>query len=83
MFKYPRNSIGGLVLKKRLSFAENQPKEIFKTINDNYQSCEATTMLNVDKDSASAVTFVTDATSFYRNPSTVANTSEATAKIEL
>jgi hypothetical protein len=38
-------------------------------------------MMNVD--STSAVTFVTDATSFYRNPSTVANTSEATAKIEL
>jgi len=29
------------------------------------------------------VTFQTDASSFYRNPTTVANTSEATAKMEL
>jgi len=44
--------------------------------------CEVNTLLNVDKESNGAATFVTDASSFYRNPTTVANTSEATAKIE-
>ncbi len=44
--------------------------------------CSATTLLNVDKESNGAVTFVTGASSFYRNPTTVANTSEATAQIE-
>jgi len=44
--------------------------------------CEATTLLNFDKKSNGAVTFVTDASSFYRNPTTVANSSEATAQIE-
>lgn len=44
---------------------------------------EAATLFNADKESNSAITFAMDVNSFYRNPTTIANTSNATAKIEL